>query len=160
VVDERLSALRSTPDLSGDLLQRVSRGRLVSIRARHSTREGTVFYRVKISNRTWGWIQKEAVVSPLNASDDDLLLRLIKSSQDFDRLARAKIFLDHFARSRLRPQILLLYGDAAEASAIKLSREAARRLDRGTLPTAPASEFSYYLNYSGLDRYNRQGVKF
>ena len=28
------------------------------------------------------------------------------------------------------------------------------------LPADGAPEFSYYLNYSGLDRYNRQGVTF
>src|SRR5262245_46677632 len=66
VVDERLSALRSRPDLAGDLLQRISRGRMVAIRERHSTREGIVFYRVSISTRTQGWIQKEALVSPSN----------------------------------------------------------------------------------------------
>ena len=53
-----------------------------------------------------------------------------------------------------------MYGDAAEEAAAKLSREAERRFERRELPAEGAPEFSYYLNYSGLDRYNRQGVIF
>ena len=66
----------------------------------------------------------------------------------------------YFPRSALRPKVLLIYGDAAEVAATKLSREAERRFERRELPAGGAPEFSYYLNYSGLDRYNRQGVTF
>ena len=39
---------------------------------------------------------------------------------------------------------------------MRLSTDAARRMtDLGNAP-----EFSYYLNYTGLDRYNRQGIRF
>ena len=41
--------------------------------------------------------------------------------------------------------------------AAKLSKAAARRINE-SLDDAP--EFSYYLNYSGLDRYNRLRVTF
>lgn len=51
-------------------------------------------------------------------------------------------------------------GDAAEEAAAKLSREAERRFEKRELPAEGAPEFSYYLNYSGLDRFNRQGVIF
>jgi len=158
VVDERLSALRATPDLSGRLLQRISRGRLVAILARRLTSDGILFYRVRVTRRTQGWLQKEALVSASVPGDDRTLLSLVQTSQEFDRLARAKIFLDTFPHSPLRPQVLLLYGETAEISAARLSREAARRLD---LPQASAGapESSYFLNYSGLDRYNRQGVR-
>jgi hypothetical protein len=84
-------------------------------------------------------------------------LRLIERSRSFDRIVRARIFLDHFPRSPLRPAALLLLGDTAEEVAAKLSADSARKLDDG-LGDAP--EFSYYLNHTGLDRYNRQGVKF
>jgi len=94
------------------------------------------------------------------ASDDQRLLRLIDGADEFDRVARARIFLDAFQRSSLRPGVLLMYGDAAEEAARKLSREAERRFERRELPPGGAPEFSYYLNYSGLDRYNRQGVTF
>ena len=76
------------------------------------------------------------------------------------RLVRARIFLDTFPRSHLRPQVLLIYAETAEAAAEKLSREAARRLDQEQIAASGAPEFSYFLNYSGLDRYNRQGVRF
>ena len=51
----------------------------------------------------------------------------------------------------------MVLGDAAEDAGAKLSREASRRVTE-TAATAP--EFSFFLNYSGLDRYNRQGVAF
>ena len=62
-----------------------------------------------------------------------------------------------FPVRRLRPEVLLLLGDTAEALAAKLSLDAARRL-KDDLGDAP--EFSYYLNFTGLDRYNRQRVVF
>ncbi len=51
----------------------------------------------------------------------------------------------------------MLLGDTAESLAEKLSLDATRRL-KEDLGDAP--EFSYYLNYTGLDRYNRQRVIF
>lgn len=159
VVDERLSALRSTPELSGKLIRRIGRGRLVAVRAAKKTSDGVIFFRVNLSSRTQGWIQREAVVSAFRDGDDERLLRLILSSADFDRIARSRIFLDHFPRSLLRPQILLLLGDTAEEIAGRLTRDAARRI-RVTGQPGDAPEFSYYLNYSGLDRYNRQGIRF
>jgi hypothetical protein len=159
VVDERLSALRSTPDLSGKLIRRISRGRLVAVRATKKNSDGVVFFQVNLSSRTQGWIQREAVVSTFRVGDDERLLRLIGTSTDFDRIARARIFLDYFPRSRSRPQVLLLLGDTAEEMAARLTRDAARRISVGSY-LVDAPDFSYYLNYSGLDRYNRQGVRF
>lgn len=157
VVDERLAALRRTPQLNGDLVRRLSRGRLVAIRASRTTPEGVVFFQVNVTSRTRGWIQREAVTSPAQRGDDQRLLDLIKASHGFDQIVRARIFLDHFPRSPLRPQVLLLLGNTAESQALDLSRDAAKRLN-GT--TNPALELSYFLNYSGLDRYNRQRVTF
>src|SRR5262245_21026132 len=152
VVDERLSALRATPELSGKLIRRVGRGRFVAIRGVKKTTDGTVFYRVNVSSRTQGWILREAVVSVTQRDDDYRLLALILHSTDFDRIARARIFLDLFPRSSLRPQALLLFGETAEEVAARLTRDAVRRL--GGLDS------TYYLNYTGLDRYNRQGIRF
>ncbi len=157
VVDERLAALRATPQLSGKLVRRLSRGRLVAVRTMKTSADGVVFLLVNVSSRTHGWIQRDAVVSPTRFGDDRRLLTLIQRSGGFDRLARARIFLDHFSRSPLRPEVLLLFGDTAESLAAKLSQDAARRLN-DDLGDAP--EFSYYLNYTGLDRYNRQRVGF
>ena len=56
--------------------------------------------------------------------------------------------------------MLLLYGDTAEALSEKLSREAGRRLDQKEIAASGAPEFSYFLNYNALDRYNRQNAHF
>lgn len=160
VADERLAALRSTPDLSARLVRRISRGRFVSIRGSSRSRDGLLFYHVVVTRRTSGWLQSEAVISSWREGDDDRLIGLLDSADEFDRVARAKIFLDAFPRSPLRPKVLIVYADAAEEAAAKLSRETERRFERRELPTSGAPEFSYYLNYSGLDRYNRQGVTF
>jgi hypothetical protein len=160
IVDERLSALRAEPDLSAKLLQRVSRGRLVAIIGRRQATSGIVFYHVRLTVRTGGWIQKEAVVSPSNPADDQSLMLLIRSSESFDCLSRAQIFLRTFPRSSLRPEVLLIYADAAEQAAIKLSKDANRRLDQKEIAASRAPEFSFFLNYNGVDRYNRLGVGF
>lgn len=157
VVDERLAALRKTPELSGKLVRRLGRGRLVAIRSVKTNRDGIVFFFVNVTSRTRGWIQRESVVSPSRSGDDARLFRFIQQSHDFDRLARARIFIDHFRRSPLRPAVLLLLGDTAEELAAKLTNQARRKLNTD-LTEAP--EFTYFLNYSGLDRYNRQGVRF
>ncbi|HKS11300.1 MAG TPA: hypothetical protein VJS13_17235 [Pyrinomonadaceae bacterium] len=157
VVDERLAALRRTPQLNGALVRRLGRGRIVYVRGSRTTSEGVVFLFVNVTTRTRGWIQREAVASPSLAGDDRRLLELIKVSNGFDQIVRARIFLDHFLRSPLRPQVLLLLGNAAEEQAAKLSREAAKRLS-STTTSAPL--FTYFLNYTGLDRYNRQRVTF
>ena len=157
VVDERLAALRATPQLNGRLVRRLSRGRLLAVRSMKTSADGVVFYLVNLSSRTHGWIQREAVVSPSRTADDQRLLALIERSQGFDRLARARVFIDHFPRSRFRPNVLLLLGDTAEELAVNLSRDAARRVkqNRGEAP-----EFTYFLNYTGLDRYNRLEITF
>ena len=157
VVDERLSALRSTPQLSGKLLRRIGRGKLVAVRGVKISRDGVVYYLVNVTSRTHGWIQREAVLSRSQSGDDLKLLSLIKGSADFDRIVRARIFLDHFPRSPLRAEVLLILGDAAEGVGAKLAREATRRVNEAD---GSAPEFSYFLNYSGLDRYNRHGVTF
>ena len=157
VVDERLAALRATPQLNGTLVRRLSRSRLVAVRSTKRSADGLTFLLVNVSSRTHGWLQREAVVSPSRSGDDRKLLTLIQRSDGFDRLARARIFLDYFPHSPLRPEVLLLLGDTAESLAVKLSQDAARRLN-DDLGDAP--EFSYYLNYTGLDRYNRQRIGF
>ena len=157
VVDERLAALRATPQLNGKLVRRLSRGRLVAVRSFKTGADGITFLLVNVTRRTHGWIPRDAVVSPSRSGDDRRLLTLIQRSDGFDRIARARIFLDHFLRSPLRPEVLLLLGDTAESLAEKLSRDAARRL-KNDLGDAP--ELNYYLNYTGLDRYNRQRIGF
>jgi hypothetical protein len=160
VIDERLSALRATPELAGRLLRRMSRGSLVAIRGEKRSRDGVSFYHVNVTTRTNGWIQRDAVASPSIAGDDARFLRLIKGSEDFDRIARAHIFLDNFINSELRPEVLLIYSQTSEDIAGHLSREAMRRLNAEEMNAGGAPLHSYFLNYTGLDRYNRQGVTF
>lgn len=160
VVDERLAVLRDAPGFSASLLQRMSRGRTVAIRGARRAAEGVLFYRVAVTRRTVGWIQSEAVVSLGRKDDDERLLRLIQNSEGFDRIIRARIFLDLFQRSALRPQVLLLYAEAADKAAERLSRDAVRRLDEKEMAAGGAPIFSYFLNYNGLDRYRRQGISF
>jgi hypothetical protein len=160
VVDERLAALRAAPDPKSKLVARLGRGRLVSIRRIRPTVEGLKFYRVAISRRTFGWLQSDAVVVPWRAGDDRRLLTLIENSEDFDRVVRARTFLDAFPRSPLIPKVLALFAIAADDVAEKLSQTAQRRFTKNELPADGAPEFSYYLNYSGLDRYNREGITF
>lgn len=157
VVDERLSALRSSPQLNGKLVRRLGRGRLVAIRSAKTGPDRTTFLFVNVTQRTRGWIQSEAVVSASRRGDDRRLLDLIQNSAGFDRLARSRIFLDHFHRSPLRPAVLLLIGDAAEDLADRLTQSVSRKLSSAFLQ---APESTYYLNHPSLDRYNRQGVKF
>ena len=156
VVDERLAALRATPQLAGRLVRRVGRGRFVAIRGAKKSSDGLTFFLVNVTSRSHGWIQREAIVSASHPRDDHKLLDLIKRSEAFDRISRARIFLDHFPRSPMLPEVLLLLGDSAEEVATKLSESASRKMSE--LGDAP--EFSYYLNYSGLDRYNRLRIMF
>lgn len=160
VVDERLSALRMTPEFSGRLLRRIGRGGLVAIRGEKRHRDGVIFYRVNVNSRTSGWLQGDAVVSPWRAGDDARLVQLIKASQDFDRIARARIFLDNFRASEFRPEVLMIFGEAGEEAAQHLSRDASRRLDEREMKGGGAAVFSYFWNFNGLDRYNRQGITF
>ncbi len=159
VVDERLSVLRASPGTSGRFLRRVGRGRVLTVLGRRRV-DGVLFYQVAVSSRTRGWMERDALISPKKPGEDARLLGLIKGSADFDVLARSRIFLDVFRRSRLRPQVLLLLGDEAARAASKLSRDANRRLKLEEMEANEARLVSYYLNYSGLDRYSRQGVRF
>ena len=159
IVDERLAALRAAPDLRARLIERLSRGRLVSIRGERVI-DGLRFYRVAVTRRTAGWLQSEAVVVPWRSGDDRRLVTLIENSDEFDRIVRARTFLDAFPRSPLSPRVLALYASEADRVAAKLSREAQRRFAKSELPANGAPEYSYYLNYNGLDRYNRAGITF
>jgi hypothetical protein len=160
IVEERLSALRAAPTPSARLIERLSRGRFVAIVAKHKNQDGLSFWRVRVNRRRNGWIQSEALISPSEPADAGRLVRLIRSAEGFDMVARAKIFLEAFPSSWLRPTVLLLFGDAVEGICEKLSREAARRLDQKEMAASGAPEFSYFLNSNTLDRYNRQNAHF
>jgi hypothetical protein len=159
VVDERLSVLRDAPRPSAGLVRRLGRGSFVAVTGERAS--GDIRYlRVIVTRRTSGWLQAEAVVRPSRAGDDARLLRLVRGSAEFDRLARAHILLEAFPRTSLRPAALLIYGDAAAEAAERLTREARRRLDPAEISAGGAPPASYFQNYNGLDRYRRLGVVF
>lgn len=160
VVDERLSVLRDAAGFGGAPLQRLGRGRAVQLTGARREAEGATFVQVAVTSRTRGWVQAESLASPARAGDDARVLRLVRGSEEFDRVERARIFLDTFPRSAHRPAVLLLLAEAAEAAAARLAREAARRLDAREMEANGAPAHSYFLNFNGLDRYRRQGVGF
>ncbi|HXI62648.1 MAG TPA: hypothetical protein VNF70_08050, partial [Pyrinomonadaceae bacterium] len=86
VADERLAALRSTPEPTAHLLRRLNRGHFVSIRGVSRNRDGLIFYHVVVTRRTSGWLQREAVFASWRPEDDQRLLRLIGGADEFDRV--------------------------------------------------------------------------
>jgi hypothetical protein len=160
VVDERLAVLRDAPDLTAGLVRRLGRGRLVAVTGAREAGDGVRFYRVVVTRRTAGWVQADALVVRGRAGEDERLLRLVRASNGFERVARARIFLDAFPRSTHRAAVLLLLGEAADEAAATLTREARRRLDERELSATGAPLKSFFLNYNGLDRYRRHGVVF
>lgn len=159
VVDERLAVLRSAPSLFARPLQRMRRGRVVMITETKEA-DGVTFYRVTAIPKIIGWVQKEAVAGKFLRGDDERLARLVQGSEGFDQIERAQIFLELYPDSPFRPSILLLFGDLLEEVALKLSSEAAKRLSRREMAATGAPLHSFYLNYSGLDRYQRLGIVF
>ena len=159
VIDESLSVLRSAPSLFAMPLQRMRRGRIVSISGSKEA-DGVIFYRVTALPNNSGWVQSEAVVGKFRRGDDERLVKLVQSSEGFEQIERAQIFLDTFDNSPLRPTILLLLGDLMEESALKLSGEAAKKLDRREMAASGAPLHSFYLNYTSLDRYRKINVNF
>lgn len=160
VVDERLAALREEPRLGGALVRRLGRGRLVALTGARRNADGVTFQHVAVTRRTRGWLQTESLAALSRAGDDARLLDLIRASSGFDRIERARIFLDLFPRSPHSPEVLLLQGAAAEAATVALSRTASNRFADERLPAGGAPLHSYYLNFNGLDRYRKQGITF
>lgn len=159
VVDERLAVLRSQPSLYAAPLQRMRRGRTIAITGTREA-DGVTFYRVNLPPEGAGWVQAEAVVGKSRRGDDERLARLVQSSEGFNQIERAMIFFENFPKSRLRPALLLLFGDLVEENAAVISREASRRLNRREMAATGAPVHSFYLNYTSLDRYRRLGIGF
>lgn len=159
VIDERLAVLRQQPSLYADSIQRMRTGRVLAISGAKQV-EGITFYRVIVPPKNYGWVQAEAVISKNKRGDDQRLVKLVQVSDGFEKIERATIFLGNFPNSPLRPAILLLLGDLAEETTLKLSRDANRQLDRNEMSATGAPIHSFYLNYSSLDRYRKIGISF
>lgn len=158
IVDERLAVLRVEPGFSARAVQRMRNGRVVTISGSRET-EGVTFYRINAAPN-YGWLQADAVAGKFKRGDDARLAKLVQSSKGFEQIERAQIFLETFNDSTLRPAILLLFGDLAEETALKLSSDATRRFDRREMAASGAPLHSFYLNFVSLDRYRRLGINF
>lgn len=159
VIDERLAVLRSEPSLFARPVQRMRRGRAVLI---SGTREadGVTFYKVVALPNNSGWVQAEAVAGKSRRGDDERLAKLVQASEGFEQIERAGLFLENYPNSALRPAILLLLGDLLEDSALKISGDAAKKLDRREMAASGAPLHSFYLNYTSLDRFRKINVDF
>jgi len=159
VIDERLAVLRAEPGFNAPPIMRMRNGRRVSISGSREA-DGATFYRITAPPNNYGWVQAEAVFGKFRRGDDARLARLVQSSEGFDQIERAQTFLELYNDSTLRPAILLLLGDLMEETALKLSSDATRKLDRREMAASGAPLHSFYLNYVSLDRYRRLGINF
>ncbi|HMJ08848.1 MAG TPA: SH3 domain-containing protein, partial [Pyrinomonadaceae bacterium] len=146
IMDETLSVLRSKPSLFADSVQRMRRGRKVQVLG-VAEADGVKFYRIAAQPGGLGWVQADAVFGKFRIGDAERLARLVQASHGFDQIELASSFFDIYPDSSLRPAILLLYGDLLEEAAIKLSKDAAGRLDRREMAATGAPMHSFYLNF-------------
>ena len=160
VVDERLSALRALPDVRSALDQRLRRGRVVGILGSKKSKDGKEFLRVSVTKNTRGWVLAEAIVKAGSSADAERLLKLVEDTDDdFIKARLAKLCAEEFRSTPTAPRCLLKLGEAADRAADRLTRDAKRRVGNEE-PSAGLSKRDYFLNFTGLDRYNRIGVLF
>lgn len=163
IYDERLSALRTEPDVKAQLVSRLHRDREIGIiGAPRSTNGGPLFYPVAVSRNVRGWVIAEALARPQRGHDAARLMSLIADTKDdFARARLARLCADQYRGLELAPGALLAVGEAAERAASKLSREAKKRVgDPDETLDKNLREREYLLNYVGLDRYNKLGITF
>lgn len=159
VLDESLAVLRAKPSLFADSYQRMRVGRRVSILG-VAAADGVKFFRVSAPPAKTGWVQADAVFGNFRAGDDIRLAQLIRASTGFEQIELVVQFMAIYPNSSLMPSILLLFGDLLEETAARLSRDAGSRLKRGEMAATAAPMHSYYLNFVGLDRYRKLGIRF
>jgi hypothetical protein len=159
VIDETLSVLREKPSLFAAPVQRMRRGRKVQILGAAEA-DGVKFYRVSVPPANWGWVQADAVFGKFRAGDEERLAKLVQASAGFDRIELAAAFFELYPKSQFRPPLLLLFGDLAEETASRLSRDAGRRLNGREMAASAAPVHSYYLNFVSIDRYRKLGIVF
>jgi hypothetical protein len=157
VFDERISVLRVQPDLKAPLRQRLRRGRVVGILGTTRQNNGARFLRVAISRNVQGWILADAVARPGRLADAERLMGLIEETrEDFAKLKLARLCADSYRSTRFAARALLILGETAESAANRLTRDAKRRLGEED----SMKRRLFFLNDTGLDRYNRIGVTF
>jgi len=156
VCEERLSVLRTRPEITAPLVQRLRRGRIVGVTGATRSRDGLLYLRVTVTRRTRGWILSEAVVRSGQRTDAERLMELIETaSDDFVKLKLARICADEFRGTEIAARALFLMGETAERVAQQLTRLAQRRIKEEA-----RNRRIYLLNDVGLDRCNRMGIGF
>lgn len=163
VYDERLSALRTQPDVKAELVSRLHRDREVGIiGAPRSSNGGPLFYPIAVSRNMRGWIIAEALARPQQGKDAARLMSLMEDTKDeFGRARLARLFADQYRGKEFAPRALLTLGQAAEQAASKLSRDARKRVgEPDEVLDKHIGERAYMLSYVGLDRYNKLGIMF
>jgi hypothetical protein len=157
VVDDRLSALRSRPDLAGPLMKRLRVGRAVFEVGRARDGEGRDWLRVAVTRRTRGWILAEALARPGDAEGERRLSSRIGELDGLDRIEVARLAADRFPALRRGAADAL--AEEADEAAEALTKRAVRRL--GPLDGAPPDRVrELMLSDPGLDRFNRLRVYF
>ena len=159
ILDETLSVLREKPSLFANAVQRMRRGRELRILG-VAEADGVKFYRVSVPPSNSGWVQADAVFGKFRLGDEERLARLVQAADGFDQIELAVNFFEMYPNSKLRPAILLLFGDLLEEVAAKLSKDANSRLSRREMAASAAPVHSYFLNFVSLDRYRKLGVLF
>ncbi len=159
VIDESLSVLRKEPSLYAESVQRMSRGRVVTISG-VAEADGVKFYKVVVPPKNWGWVQADAVFGKFRPADEQRLFELTKVTDGFEKLEIAAEFFMLYPTSALRPKMLLLYGDGAQDMTSYLSKQAAGRLKKGEMEASGAPMHSYFLNFNQLDRYRKLGITY
>jgi len=160
IVDERLSVLRSQPNVKATIVQRLRRGRVIGVLATKKGKDGETFWRVAVTRNTRGWVLAESAVKSGNPADAERLIKLMdESDDDFIQARLSRLCADEFRSTVVAPRCLLKLGEAAERAAERLTRDAKRRVGDQE-PSAGLSKRDYFLNFAGLDRYNRIGVMF
>ena len=135
------------------------RGRKVRILA-VTEADGVKFYKVTVPPSNFGWVQADAVFGRFRAADEGRLAKLVQALNGFDQIEMAVEFFNLYPNSKFRPSILLLFGDLLEEVAVKLSKDATKRLTRKEMAASGAPLHSYYLNFVSLDRYRKIGIIF
>ncbi len=159
VIDETLSVLRKEPSLFSEPVHRMQRGRKVQILG-IAEADGVKFYKVTAPPANFGWVQADAVFGRFRSTDEERFARLVQATDGFDQIEMAVRFFEMYPDSKLKPEILLLFGDVLEEVAAKLSKDANSRLRRPEMAASAAPMHSYYLNFVSLDRYRKLGIVF
>jgi hypothetical protein len=157
VVDARLSALRTKPDLAGPILKRLRVGRALYEFGRTLDRDGRQWLRGAVTRRTRGWSLADAIARPGDRTGEGRLRALVYDLEGVDRIEVARLAADRF------PALRAIAHDALQVESVEAAARLSERVKRrlGTLGgLSPAQIRALMLSDPGLDRFNRLRVYF